>query len=75
MFIASSKFEFGVGAGWTFYPPLSSYPGHSGPAVDALIYSLHMAGLSSILGAMNFIVTTANMRCRGMYMHRLPLFV
>src|SRR5216684_781699 len=34
-----------------------------------------MMGSSSILGAMNFLVTILNMRTPGMTMHRIPLFV
>jgi len=48
---------------------------HSGPAVDAAAFSLHLAGVSSIAGAINFIVTIYNMRCRGMHATRMPLFV
>jgi len=57
------------------YPPLSGVLAHSGAAVDAAIFSLHISGVSSIAGAINFIVTIFNMRCRGMLMNRLPLFV
>ena len=42
---------------------------------DAWIYLIHLTGLSSILGALNFYVTVANMRARGMSWGRLPLFV
>src|SRR3978361_335929 len=47
----------GVGAGWTIYAPLST-TGHPGPAVDFAILSLHLAGASSLLGALNLITTT-----------------
>lgn len=57
------------------YPPLSSVQAHSGGAVDCAIFSLHLAGISSMLGAINLITTVANMRLRGMSMHKLPLFV
>jgi cytochrome c oxidase subunit 1 len=48
---------------------------HSGPSVDLAIFSLHLAGAGSILGAINFITTIINMRLPGMTMYRLPLFV
>ena len=71
----STLYEGGVGTGWTVYPPLSSSFGHSGPAVDFAIFSLHMAGISSIAGAINFIVTILFMRCRGLTIFEMPLFV
>nr|YP_010323911.1 cytochrome c oxidase subunit I [Paradiplozoon yunnanensis]UKP90074.1 cytochrome c oxidase subunit I [Paradiplozoon yunnanensis] len=46
----------GAGVGWTFYPPLSSKL-YSGVGTDYLLISLHLAGLSSMLGALNFIIT------------------
>ncbi len=65
----------GVGAGWTLYPPLSGAIAHSGSSVDLSIFSLHLDGASSILGAINFITTILNMRCSGMILSRLPLFL
>lgn len=65
--------EFGIGTGWTLYPPLSSYTFHSGPAVDLCIFSIHLVGLSSILSAINFIVTILDSRIRPFY--ELPLYV
>ena len=66
----------GFGGGWTLYAPLSTSPTHhSGPSMDLLILSLHIAGASSILGSINFITTIFNMRAPGMTMHRMPLFV
>jgi len=67
--------ESGAGTGWTIYPPLSAGVAHSGSSVDLAILSLHLAGVSSIAGAMNFITTIINMRCRGMIWSRVPLFV
>jgi cytochrome c oxidase subunit I len=75
LLLGSGLIEFGVGTGWTLYPPLSSIIAHSGPAVDMSIISLHLAGASSIMGAINFITTIINMRGPGMNWHRLPLFV
>lgn len=75
LLLLSSFVEAGVGSGWTVYPPLSGVLAHSGAAVDLACFSLHVAGVSSIAGAINFIVTISNMRCRGMILSRLPLFV
>src|SRR5271169_4980411 len=65
----------GAGTGWTIYPPLSSSIGHPGASMDMAIFALHLAGASSILGAMNFITTILNMRAPGMTLHKMPLFV
>jgi heme/copper-type cytochrome/quinol oxidase subunit 1 len=59
-------FSGGAGTGWTIYPPLSDSPYHLGPAVDLTILSLHVAGISSLMGAINIITTTMNMRNPGM---------
>jgi len=75
LLITSMLAETGVGTGWTIYPPLSSINAHSGVSVDLAIFSLHLSGAASILGAINFICTILNMRSKGLYMHRLPLFV
>ena len=72
--LLSSLAEGGAGTGWTVYPPLSGIQAHSGPAVDLAIFSLHLSGASSIMGAINFIVTVLNMRARGMAMYSIPLF-
>jgi cytochrome c oxidase subunit 1 len=70
-----SLFSGGAGTGWTIYPPLSDTPYHMGPAVDLAILSLHVAGVSSLMGAINLITTTINMRAPGMSFEKLPLFV
>ena len=75
LLILSASYQGGVGTGWTIYPPLSGLAGHPGVCVDFAIFSLHIAGASSIAGAINFIVTVYNMRCPGMFWHRVPLFV
>lgn len=56
------------------YPPLSGTQSHSGPSVDLAIFALHLSGVSSLLGAMNFITTILNMRSPGIRLHKLALF-
>ncbi|CDN46753.1 cytochrome c oxidase subunit I [Neorhizobium galegae] len=73
MFVEGPAGAYGVGGGWTMYPPLST-TGNPGPAVDLAIFALHVAGASSILGAINFITTILNMRAPGMTLHKMPLF-
>jgi heme/copper-type cytochrome/quinol oxidase subunit 1 len=46
-----------------------------GAAVDLGILSLHIAGVSSLMGSINLITTTINMRAAGMSFEKLPLFV
>jgi cytochrome c oxidase subunit 1 len=69
----TGKFATGAAdAGWTSYAPLSV----RGPFGQSLwLVGVIILGTSSILGAMNFLVTILNMRTPGMTMHRLPLFV
>lgn len=43
--------------------------------MDLSIFSLHLAGISSILGAVNFISTVINIRTKGLTLDRTPLFV
>jgi cytochrome c oxidase subunit 1 len=74
LFIFASCIENGAGTGWTLYPPLSGIQSHSGPSVDMAIFGLHLAGVSSLLGAMNFITTILNMRAPGIRLHKLALF-
>nr|QUL61651.1 cytochrome c oxidase subunit 1 [Orthopagus splendens] len=74
LLIMSSISGTGTGTGWTIYPPLSSHIAHSGTSVDLTIFSLHIAGISSIMGAINFISTISNMRPIMMTMEKMPLF-
>lgn len=72
----SSIISFGSSSGWTLYPPLSSVPFSSSCSVDFLIFSLHMAGVSSILSSINFIVTIFILPFSiSSSFFRLPLFI
>ncbi|UGS37646.1 cytochrome c oxidase subunit I [Capillimicrobium parvum] len=62
-------------AGWTSYTPLSLEAFSPSGGQDAWIFLVHLTGLSSLVGAVNFYVTIANMRAPGMGWGRLPLFV
>ncbi|EER36344.1 cytochrome oxidase subunit I (mitochondrion) [Histoplasma capsulatum var. duboisii H88] len=74
LFIFSATIENGAGTGWTLYPPLAGIQSHSGPSVDLAIFALHLSGISSLLGAINFISTIMNMRSPGIKLHKLALF-
>jgi cytochrome c oxidase subunit I len=62
-------------SGWTAYTPLSTAEFSPGMGQDLWILGLHLTSLSSIAGAINFIVTIHNMRTPGMTWMRIPLFV
>src|SRR3990167_3212008 len=63
----------GPNFGWTLYAPLSTIYGP--PSTDYLIVSIHMMGISSVLGAINIIATIINLRAPGMTWMKMPLFV
>jgi cytochrome c oxidase subunit 1 len=73
----SSWFASGGAAkcGWTCYAPLSEKMYSPGTGVDLWILSLHILTISSLAGAINFLVTIHRMRTPGMTWMRLPLFV
>jgi cytochrome c oxidase subunit I len=60
--------------GWTCYVPLSSKDYLPNGGVDAWIFLVHLTGIGSLVGAINFYVTIANLRAPGMTWSRLPLF-
>ncbi len=61
--------------GWFGYANLTSKHYAPGPGVDFWILSLQILGVSSVIAAINFIVTILNMRAPGMTMMRMPVFV
>ena len=62
-------------AGWTSYAPLSDDAFLPDGGIDAWIFMIHLTGISSLLGAINFTATIHNMRAKGMSWGRMPLFV
>jgi cytochrome c oxidase subunit 1 len=62
-------------AGWTSYAPLSDNAYLPEGGIDAWIFMIHLTGISSLVGAVNFVATIHNMRAPGMGWGRMPLFV
>src|SRR5207247_8773507 len=73
---------FGPGAaplhGRTGYAPLSALP-NSGPGeqlgADLWVTSIALFCVASLMGALNFITTTSDLRAKGMTLMRMPLTV
>lgn len=63
----------GVDTGWTFIAPLSTHYLNTNVVVTSI--GVFIAGFSSILTGLNFIVTIHRMRAPGLIWFRLPLFV
>jgi cytochrome c oxidase subunit 1 len=72
-FAAWSLINGGVDTGWTFYTPYST--AFSNTHVISAAMGAFIAGFSSILTGLNFIVTIHKMRAPGLTWFRLPLFV
>jgi cytochrome c oxidase subunit 1 len=72
-FTSWAVIDGGVDTGWTFYTPYSS--SFSNSHVIAVASGIFVLGFSSILTAINIIVTVHRMRAPGMTWLRLPLFV
>jgi cytochrome c oxidase subunit 1 len=60
--------------GWFAYAPLSDAVNSPGLGGDLWVMGLYMAGLGTILGAVNFVTTIFTMRAPGMTMFRMPIF-
>jgi cytochrome c oxidase subunit 1 len=73
LFALTALLAGGVDTGWTFYTPYSSTYSNSNVMLMGL--GIFIAGFSSILTGLNFIVTIHKMRAPGMTWFRLPLFV
>ncbi len=62
----------GFDTGWTGYPPLSA---RAPVGMQMFFLGVFTAGWSSILGALNTIVTVVRMRAKGMTAFKMPIFV
>ncbi len=72
IFLLSSLFLGGFDTGWTGYPPLSV---RAPLGIQMFFLGVYLFGLSSILGALNIIVTVVRLRAPGMTFFRMPIFV
>lgn len=72
-FVVYSIVVGGVDTGWTFYAPLSST--FSNTHVVTMVSGVFIAGFSSIITGMNFIITINKMRAPGLTWFRMPLFL
>ncbi|EXX88885.1 quinol oxidase subunit 1 [Paenibacillus darwinianus] len=61
-------------AGWTSYVPLASSTFSEGEGVDYYVIGLQIAGIGTLVGGINFLVTIINMRAPGMSFMRMPMF-
>src|SRR6201991_1037439 len=73
LFTVTAALTGGVDTGWTFYAPYSTTASNSIVILAGL--GIFIAGFSSILTGLNFIVTIHRMRAPGLTWFRLPLFV
>lgn len=62
------------GVGWTIYPPLTRFIFSSGSSIEIIIFSLHIAGVSSIIRAINFISTILNIKNINININMFSLF-
>jgi cytochrome c oxidase subunit I len=61
--------------GWFAYAPLTGRAFSRGHSTDYWILSIAVGGIGSLASAINVIATTFSMRCKGMTLMRMPLFV
>lgn len=61
--------------GWLAYPPLSELTYSPTVGVDYFIWALQISGIGTLLSGINFVVTILKMRCPGMTLFRMPIFV
>ena len=72
LLLVSSIFLGGFDTGWTGYPPLSA---RAPIGMQMFFLGVFVNGWSSILGALNVVVTVLRLRAKGMTAFRMPIFV
>src|SRR6201996_5037391 len=66
---------FGPNDGWFNYVPLAARAYNDGPNIDFYSLGMILLGISTTVGAINFIVTFLRMRAPGMSIDRVPIMV
>jgi cytochrome c oxidase subunit 1/cytochrome c oxidase subunit I+III len=66
---------FGPNDGWFNYVPLAARPYNGGPNIDFYALGMILLGISTTVGAINFVVTFLRMRAPGMSIDRVPILV
>jgi len=61
--------------GWFAYAPLTEHAFSRGHSTDYWILAILVTGFGSLITAANVVATVASMRCRGMSLAKMPLFV
>jgi cytochrome c oxidase subunit I len=72
-----ASFPLGEGAdsGWFNYVPLAGLEYNTGPNIDVYALGMVLLGISTTVGAVNFIVTLFRMRAPGMSIDKVPILV
>jgi cytochrome c oxidase subunit 1/cytochrome c oxidase subunit I+III len=66
---------FGPNVGWFNYVPLAARAYNNGPNIDVYSLGMILLGISTTVGAINFIVTFLRLRCPGMSVNRVPILI
>lgn len=61
--------------GWSSYPPLAGIKYNPGVGVDYWLWSVQISGVGTLLSGINFFVTILKMRCKGMTLMKMPIFI
>jgi cytochrome o ubiquinol oxidase subunit 1 len=75
LIMTSLVIGFYAGTGWSSYPPLAGIKYNPGVGVDYWLWSIQISGAGSLLSGINFLVTILKMRCPGMTLMKMPIFV
>ncbi|MGA8163658.1 MAG: cbb3-type cytochrome c oxidase subunit I [Waddliaceae bacterium] len=62
-------------SGWLAYPPLSGIEYSPNEGTDYWVWAIQISGLGSTFSGINFLVTILKMRCPGMTLMKMPIFV